>query len=283
MVICRGDCYPVPDIFKALSPQDSPLRIFHRFAGVVADRHLSSFCPIRFTSMNWLYDPLLWSALAQIIAIDLLLGGDNAVVIAMACRRLPRELQTRAIYGGMLGAIVLRVILLFCAVHLLALPFLKLVGALLLVWIGIKLVANQNDEDETLDGGTRLWTAIRTIIVADVVMSLDNVLAVAAAGDGNVYLVAAGVLISIPIIVMGSRLVLAALHRLPWLVPAGGALIGWIAGGMAAGEPVLQAWLPQEGWVHWAASAGTALVVLPVGLLLGRHTRRQDVADQPQV
>lgn len=225
--------------------------------------------------MNWLYDPLLWSALAQVIAIDLLLGGDNAVVIAMACRRLPQALQRKAIYGGMLGAIVLRVILLFFAVHLLALPFLKLVGAVLLVWIGIKLVANQNDDDESLDGGTRLWTAIRTIIVADAVMSLDNVLAVAAAGDGNLYLVAAGVLISIPIIVMGSRLVLAALHRLPWLVPAGGALIGWIAGGMAVEDQMLHSWLPQAGWVHWVASAATAVVVLLIGLWLQRNARQQ--------
>jgi len=232
--------------------------------------------------MAWLYDPLLWSALAQIIAIDLLLGGDNAVVIAMACRRLPRELQTKAIYGGMAGAIVLRVVLLFCAVHLLALPFLKLVGAVLLIWIGIKLVASQDDEEEAVDGGTRLWTAIRTIVVADVVMSLDNVLAVAAAGDGNVYLVAAGVLISIPIIVLGSRLVLAALHRLPWLMPAGGALIGWIAGGMAVTDPALQAYLPPVGWLHWAASAASAALVLLAGFLLARATRRNAAENQPQ-
>lgn len=232
--------------------------------------------------MTWLSDPLLWSALAQIIAIDLLLGGDNAVVIAMACRRLPRELQTKAIYGGMFGAIVLRVILLFCAVHLLALPFLKLIGALLLVWIGIKLVANQDEGDEAIDGGTRLWTAIRTIVVADVAMSLDNVLAVAAAGDGNVYLVAAGVLISIPIIVLGSRLVLAALHRLPWLVPAGGALIGWIAGGMGVGDQAVQPWVPHQDWVHWAGSAVVAMLVLGIGLWMGRSARRSAVADQSQ-
>lgn len=229
--------------------------------------------------MTWLYDPSLWSALAQIIAIDLLLGGDNAVVIAMACRRLPRELQTKAIYGGMLGAIVLRIVLLFCAVHLLALPFLKLVGAVLLLWIGIKLVANQEEGDEAIDGGTRLWTAIKTIVVADVVMSLDNVLAVAAAGDGNVYLVAAGVLISIPIIVLGSRLVLAALHRLPWLIPAGGALIGWIAGGMAVADPVLAGYLPEATWLHWAGSAAGAILVLAVGWWLGRTARQQTASD----
>jgi YjbE family integral membrane protein len=232
--------------------------------------------------MAWLSDPLLWSALAQIIVIDLLLGGDNAVVIAMACRRLPRELQTKAIYGGMLGAIVLRIVLLFCAVHLLALPFLKLLGGLLLVWIGIKLVAHQDEDDAPIDGGTRLWTAIRTIVVADVVMSLDNVLAVAAAGDGNVYLVAAGVLISIPVIVLGSRLVLAALERFAWLVTAGGALIGWIAGGMAIGDPVLQGYLPHVSWLHWVASAATAAPVLLSGLWLGRSARRESGERQSQ-
>ncbi|MFJ3485966.1 TerC family protein [Pseudomonas sp. NPDC090202] len=229
--------------------------------------------------MSWLSDPFIWTALAQIIAIDLLLGGDNAVVIAMACRRLPRELQTKAIYGGMAGAIALRVILLFCAVHLLALPFLKLVGALLLVWIGIKLVAHQDDGDEEIDGGTRLWTAIKTVIVADVVMSLDNVLAVAAAGDGNVYLVTAGVLISIPIIVLGSRLVLTAMERMPWLVPAGGALIGWISGGMAVGDPILQPWLPQAEWLHWVASAVGAVLVLLAGWWLARRDQQQAVAE----
>ena len=221
--------------------------------------------------MSWLYDPLLWAALAQIIAIDLLLGGDNAVVIAMACRRLPRALRNKAIYGGMLGAIVLRVVLLFFAVHLLALPFLKLIGAVLLLWIGIKLVANRDEDEGEIDGGTHLWTAIKTVIVADVVMSLDNVLAVAAAGDGNVYLVAAGVVISIPIIVLGSRFVLAAMDRLPWLVPAGGALIGWIAGGMAVADLALQPFVPQVVWIHWVASSTAAVAVLLLGMWLGRR------------
>lgn len=229
--------------------------------------------------MSWLYDPFIWTALAQIIAIDLLLGGDNAVVIAMACRRLPKALQTRAIYGGMLGAIVLRVVMLFFAVHLLGLPFLKLIGAVLLLWIGIKLVANQDEDEGEIDGGTRLWTAIKTVIVADVVMSLDNVLAVAAAGNGNVYLVAAGVLISIPIIVLGSRFVLSAMERLPWLVAAGGALIGWIAGGMAVSDSALQPWLPQIHWLHWAASGGTAVVVLLAGWWLGQRRQQQTAID----
>lgn len=232
--------------------------------------------------MNWLSDPVIWASLAQIIAIDLLLGGDNAVVIAMACQRLPRELRNKAIYGGMLGAIVLRVVLLFFALHLLALPFLKLVGAALLLWIGIKLVANQDEGDEQIDGGTRLWTAIRTVIVADVVMSLDNVLAVAAAGNGNLYLVAAGVLISIPVIVMGSRFVLAVMERVSWLVLAGGGLIGWIAGGMAVSDLSVQPYLPTVAWLHWAASAVAAVIVLLVGRWLGLRSGKQAMEDRPQ-
>lgn len=229
--------------------------------------------------MNWLYDPVIWASLAQIIAIDLLLGGDNAVVIAMACQRLPRELRSKAIYGGMLGAIVLRIVLLFFAVHLLALPFLKLVGAVLLLWIGIKLVASQDEGDEVIDGGTRLWTAIKTVIVADVVMSLDNVLAVAAAGDGNVYLVAAGVLISIPIIIMGSRFVLAVMERVSGLMLLGGGLIGWIAGGMAVSDPSIAPYLPAIEWLHWAASGAAAVIVAVTGLWLGRRTKNQPDAS----
>jgi YjbE family integral membrane protein len=229
--------------------------------------------------MAWLYDPFIWTALAQIIVIDLLLGGDNAVVIAMACRRLPRELQTKAIYGGMLGAVALRVVMLFFAVHLLALPFLKLIGAALLLWIGIKLAANQDDGEEEIDGGTRLWSAIKTVIVADVVMSLDNVLAVAAAGNGNVYLVAAGVLVSIPIIVLGSRFVLTVMDRFSWLVLAGGGLIGWIAGGMAVGDHALHPLLSQANWVHWVASAVGAAVVVLIGRWMGRRRQRQAVTE----
>ncbi|SEJ80728.1 TerC family protein [Pseudomonas sp. NFR16] len=224
--------------------------------------------------MAWLQDPFIWTALAQIVLIDLLLGGDNAVIIAMACRRLPRELQTRAIYGGMLGAVLLRIVMLFFAVHLLALPFLKLIGAALLLWIGIKLAANQEEGEEQIDGGTQLWTAIKTVIVADVVMSLDNVLAVAAAGNGNVYLVAAGVVVSIPIIVIGSRFVLAVMARFSWLVIAGGGLIGWIAGGMAVSDPSLQPYLPDAAWLHWAASGIAAVLVVLTGIGLGRRSQR---------
>jgi YjbE family integral membrane protein len=176
--------------------------------------------------------------LLQIIAIDLLLGGDNAVVIAMACRKLPPHLRTKAIVIGTFGAIVARVLLLAVAIYLLSLPWLKIVGAVLLLWIGIKLVANQEENEEVSSSGS-LWRTAVTITVADVFMSLDNVLAVAAAGKDHLLLVALGVLISIPIIVAGSKLVLAILNRFPSVVLLGGALIGWIAGAMLVTDPTI--------------------------------------------
>lgn len=176
--------------------------------------------------------------LLQIIAIDLLLGGDNAVVIAMACRKLPPHLRTKAIVIGTFGAIVARVLLLAVAIYLLSLPWLKIVGAVLLLWIGIKLFANQEENEEVSSSGS-LWRTAVTITVADVIMSLDNVLAVAAAGKGHLLLVALGVLISIPIIVAGSKLVLAILNRFPSVVLLGGALIGWIAGAMLVTDPTI--------------------------------------------
>ncbi|MBD1554484.1 TerC family protein [Pseudomonas typographi] len=226
--------------------------------------------------MTWLTDAGAWTALLQILAIDILLGGDNAVVIAMACRRLPVAKRQKAIWGGMVGAIALRVLLLFFAMQLLALPWLKLGGALLLLWVGTKLIGDQDSGESEIDGGVKLITAIRTIIVADAVMSLDNVVAVAAAGQGNLYLVSAGVLISIPVIVLGSRVVLALMDRFPAVVVFGGALIGWIAGGMAIADPALQRWLPPaQPWQHYLASAAGAALVVLLGLAMARYRARQ--------
>ncbi|MDS6630573.1 TerC family protein [Klebsiella michiganensis] len=201
--------------------------------------------------------------LLQIIAIDLLLGGDNAVVIAMACRKLPPQQRTKAIIIGTVGAIAARVLLLTIAIYLLSLPWLKVVGALMLLWIGIKLVTNQEEEND-VSSSSSLWRTAVTITVADVIMSLDNVLAVTAAGKGHLLLVALGVLISIPIIVLGSKLVLAILNRFPSVVMLGGALIGWIAGSMMVTDvtivhlfPNAPAALPVMG-----GAIGAALVLL---------------------
>jgi YjbE family integral membrane protein len=230
--------------------------------------------------MSWVSDPALWTALLQIVVLDLLLGGDNAVVIAMACRQLPVAQRRKAIWGGMAGAIVLRVALLFFAMQLLELPWLKLVAGLLLLWIGIRLAASSDDAPHEVAGSAHLLAAIKTIILADAVMSLDNVLAVAAAGQGNVYLVGAGVVLSIPLIVFGSRVVLALMERFPFVVTLGGGLIGWIAIGLIVSDPVLAAWAPAEGsLLRYLATAGGAVLVMVTGGCLSRYRTRQRVAS----
>lgn len=198
---------------------------------------------------------LNWIVVAQIILIDILLGGDNAIVIALACRRLPEKLRLQGIVWGTVGAIVVRIVLIFFAVNLLALPWVKTIGGLLLLWIGIKLLAEDDDGHDNIDGGEQLWSAIRTIIVADVVMSMDNVVAVASAADQanadyKIALVAFGILISIPIVVWGSSLVLKIMDRVPALVTGGGALLGYLGGAMISSDLALKdrlaQWLPME-------------------------------------
>ncbi|WWJ02607.1 YjbE family putative metal transport protein [Erwinia aphidicola] len=162
------------------------------------------------------------------------------------------------------------VILLVIAVQLLAVPWLKIVGALLLLWIGFKLVANE-EEEAHVASDSRLWKTVLTITMADVVMSLDNVLAVAAAGKGNVWLVSFGVLISIPIIVMGSKLVLTLLGRFPFIVVVGGALIGWIAGTMLVSDPAALRYTAAIPYIHWIAGAVGALLVVAFGAVSNRR------------
>jgi len=230
--------------------------------------------------MAWIEDPAVWTSLLQILVLDLLLGGDNAVVIAMACRRLPVERRRQAIWAGMAGAVVLRIVLLFFAMHLLALAWLKLAAGVLLLWIGVRLIASPEEDPRAVDGGTHLLAAIKTIIIADAVMSLDNVLAVAAAGRGNLYLVGAGVLLSIPLIIFGSRVVLALMERFPVIVTLGGGLIGWIALSLALSDPVLEPWAPAHGsaFQYLASAAGAALVML-LGMGLSRYRARQRVSS----
>ncbi|ASM76524.1 membrane protein [Vitreoscilla filiformis] len=224
-----------------------------------------------------------WLAVGQIIMIDILLGGDNAVVIALACRKLPDSQRTKGILWGTAGAIVLRVILIFFALTLLAIPFLKLAGAALLVWIGVKLLA-PDDEDEhgNIASSDKLWGAVKTVIVADLVMSVDNVIAIAGAaqgagGDHQMPLVVFGLLVSIPIIVWGSQLVIKLMDRFPMIIVLGGMLLGWIAGTMAVSDPAILGHLPtlpatREGAapevlssVRYGAGVVGALLVLIIG------------------
>src|SRR6478609_9459453 len=177
-----------------------------------------------------------WIALSQIIMINIVLSGDNAVVIALASRSLPPAQQKKAILFGSVGAIVLRIVLTFFAIYLLTLPYLKLVGAALLFWIGIGLLKGDDDEAE-IEGNSNLVAAVKTIIVADLVMSLDNVIGVAAAAKGNVPLLVIGLVISFPLIIFGSTIILKLMNRFPIIITIGAGLLGWVAGEMAIGDP----------------------------------------------
>ena len=218
-------------------------------------------------------------AVGQIIMIDIVLGGDNAVVIALACRKLPPPQRVKGILWGTAGAIVLRVILIFFALQLLAIPFLKLAGAVLLVWIGVKLLLPEHDDGHgNIAGSDRLWGAVKTVIVADLVMSVDNVIAIAGAaenagGDHTMALVIFGLLVSIPIIVWGSQLVLKLMDRYPAIVTAGAMLLGWIAGSMMITDPALISAdvVPQmpklvvTDTLEYGAGIAGALIVLLLG------------------
>ncbi|TNV10065.1 TerC family protein [Buttiauxella sp. B2] len=220
--------------------------------------------------MHWLVEHLDFTLpLLQIVAIDLLLGGDNAIVIAMACRMLPAEHQKKAILLGTVGAVLARIILLVISVQLLALPWLKAVGAILLLWIGCKLVANDEEEEE-ISADSRLWKTVLTIMIADVLMSLDNVLAVAAAGKGNLWLVSLGVAISIPIIVLGSKVVLRLLACFPVMIKLGGALIGWIAGSMLVTDNALLRFTGEIQHLPLISGMAGVLLVLLSGCILDR-------------
>lgn len=216
-----------------------------------------------------------WLAVGQIIMIDILLGGDNAVVIALACRQLPPKLRTKGILWGTLAAIVLRVVLIAFALSLLQVPYLKLVGAALLMWIGVKLLVPEDDEHSDIQGSDRLWAAVKTVVIADLVMSVDNVIAIAGAATNagaahQMPLVIFGLLVSIPIIVWGSQLVLKLMDRFPFIIVAGGMLLGWIAGTMAHSDPAATQWWPADASWHYAMGAVGALAVWGIGTALKR-------------
>jgi YjbE family integral membrane protein len=210
--------------------------------------------------------PQFWADVLKIIMIDLLLSGDNAVVIALACRNLPEAQRRKGILFGVGGAIGLRIVLTFFAVSLLALPYLKLVGAMLLLWIGIKLILPEEEHDaSSIKADTRLFGAIKTIIIADFVMSLDNVLGVAAAAKGNVSLLVFGLLISIPLIAWSSQLVLKLIDRFPFIIYAGGALLGYVAGEMLVSEALFATVVEARHYLHWLIPVFCALLVLVIG------------------
>lgn len=219
-----------------------------------------------------------WVAVGQIILIDIVLSGDNAVVIAMACRNLAPELRRKGIFWGVAGAVGLRVLLTVFAALVMNLPWLKLVGGLLLVWIAVKLMLPETEEGHEIEASGNLWGAVKTIVVADFVMSLDNVIAVAGAAHGSLALLLFGLAVSIPLIVWSSQLILKWMERWPSIVLFGAGLLGYVAGQMIFTDPGLLALLPPlPAWMPKALGVAGALLVVSVGRWLEqRILARQD-------
>ena len=214
--------------------------------------------------------------LIEIIWINIVLSGDNAVVIALACRGLPPDRQrTGMILGGGV-AIVLRLVFTAVIVTLLATPYLKLVGGVLLLWVAVKLVGGEAEDEAAIKGSDKLWKAVRTIAIADAVMSLDNVLAIAAVAGNSTWLLIAGLAISIPLIVAGASLLVGLLKRFPILVWAGSALLGWVAGEMMLSDPAAVTRLGQElaHWLEVPAGILAAALVVAIGFGLSRRRNR---------
>lgn len=214
-------------------------------------------------------EPEFWIALLKIIGIDIVLSGDNAIVIALAARSLPAKHQKLAVFWGTGVAIVLRVTLIFFALELLKLPFLKVVGALLLLWIGIKLLTDNHEEATNVSASSTLWSAVRTIVIADAVMSVDNVVAVAAAAKDSFGLAMFGIALSIPIIIFTSQFLIKIMERFPVIIVIGAALLGFVAGEMAWNDPVLKPYLGHyPGWMQYIAGLVGAGIVVGMGRLL---------------
>ncbi len=190
-------------------------------------------------------DPVTALAILKIIGINIVLSGDNAVVIALACRNLPPKQRTMGILLGAGAAVVLRIIFTVLIAYVLDVPWLKLIGGLALFWIAIKLLNSEETDEDSVKAGNSLFEAVKIVAIADVVMSLDNVLAIAAAAGGQMWLIILGLVISIPLVVFGATLILALLTRYPVLVWAGAALLGWVAGELIATEPVLKPYIEQ--------------------------------------
>jgi YjbE family integral membrane protein len=224
-------------------------------------------------------DPQFWTGLGQIILINIVLSGDNAVVIALAARSLPSQQQKQAILWGSGAAVVMRIVLTIVAVELLRLPFLKIVGGLLLLWIAVQLMLPEEEGGGDAKARVGFWAAMRTILIADLVMSLDNVIAVAAAAKGSLTLLILGLAISIPLVIFGSTLLLKVMERYPIIITIGAALLGWVAGEMFVTDPLVKAWIDQAAaMLHWAGPAAGAVLVVMTGTLLARRAMARRIA-----
>jgi len=223
--------------------------------------------------MAELQTPLFWTGLLTIIWVNIILSGDNAVVIALAARSLPKHQQNKAVFWGAGAAVIMRIILTIVAVELLKWPYLKIIGGLLLFWIAVKLLLPE-DGGEDVESSDNLIQAIKTILIADLVMSLDNVIAVAAAAKGSITLLVLGLLISIPLVIFGATLLMKLMERYPVIITIGAGILGWVAGEMLVTDPVLIDWISANiPWMHihlpaglgdvtWAQIVGVALVVI---------------------
>jgi YjbE family integral membrane protein len=233
--------------------------------------------------MEMLSDPLFWAGLGSITLINIVLSGDNAVVIALAARSLPEHQRQKAVMWGAGAAVVMRIILTVIAVEMLKWPYLKIIGAILLFWIAVKLLVPEDDE-ENVESSDNLMKAIKTILIADLVMSLDNVIGVAAAAKGNMTLLILGLAISIPIVIFGATMLMKLMEKWPIIITIGAGLLGWVAGEMLITDPAWSEWLDNTfPWLHvhfgkidfsWVQVAGAAFVVL-----FGKHLAKKAEAQ----
>lgn len=221
--------------------------------------------------------PEFWSALLAIVVIDLVLAGDNAIVIGLAARNLPKELQKKVIFWGTFGAIAIRSLLTLTVVWLLKIPGLLLIGGLLLIWIAYKLLIEEKDH-ENVQAGASLWAAVKTIIIADTVMGLDNVLAVAGASHGSFFLVLLGLLISVPIVVWGSTLILKWVEKYPIIITVGAGVLAWTASKMIVDEPVLNGFFEDNPLLKWILSIAIIAGVLYFGTAKNRNKNLEKIS-----
>lgn len=219
-----------------------------------------------------------WIGLLKIIWINIILSGDNAVVIALAARSLPPVQQRKAIFWGTAAAVILRVALTVVAAKLLELPYLQIAGGLLLLWIGVQLLGDDDGGEGEEKHHGNLFSAIRTILIADLIMSLDNVIGVAAAANGNIPLLVIGLAIAIPIVIFGSTLMIKIMERFPVIVTVGAGLIGWVGGEAIVSDQVLKGWFPGHSVQFYLAAAVGAAFVIAVGKFMQRRNRAQGSA-----
>ena len=232
--------------------------------------------------LETLVSPEFWIGLGVIIWVNIILSGDNAVVIALAARSLPKHQQKQAIFWGAGAAVVLRIALTIVAVKLLEFPYLKLVGGAALLWIAVKLLVPQDEDDGEVAASTQLWGAVKTILIADLIMSTDNVIAVAAAAKGSILLLVLGLVISIPLVIFGATLLMVLMERYPIIITLGAAVLGWTAGEMGVTDPALAEWVKANAhWLDWIAPVVGAVLVVVVGKALARRKEPKGEASVP--